>query len=85
MKNKEYKVQEQVPDTVAEPEAVRVRKRSLNIDPNEPFHGTQEEWCEHIHAIEQGEFMSLEEFYRRFDAWKEDYLAKKLKTRVKST
>ena len=48
-------------------------------NPNVPFHGTQEEWWEHFHRIEQGNFMTLEEFDRRFETWKTTYLAKKLR------
>ena len=79
MKNKEYKVQEQVPDTVAEPEAVHVRKKLSKWDPNVPFHATQEEWWEHIHAIERGEFMTWDEHKERFDAWKKAFIASRLK------
>ena len=38
-------------------------------NPNVPFHCTQEEFLEHIHSIEQGEFISLEEHQRRLDTW----------------
>ena len=48
-------------------------------NPNVPFHGTQEEWREHFHEIEQGEFMTLDEFDRKFGAWKKDYLASLIK------
>ena len=48
-------------------------------DPNVPFHGTQEEWWEHFHRIEQGNFTPLEEANKEFEAWKEEYLAKRLK------
>ena len=44
-------------------------------NPNVPFHGTQEEWWEHFHKIEEGEFMSLEEYHLKFNAWKKEYLA----------
>ena len=48
-------------------------------NPNVPFHGTQEEWWEHIRRIEAGNFMTLEEFDQKFDTWKTEYLANKLK------
>ena len=44
-------------------------------NPNVPFYGTQEEWWEHFHQIEEGEFMTIEEADRKFEAWKKDYLA----------
>ena len=48
-------------------------------NPNVPFHGTQEEWWEHFHRIEEGNFMTLEEFDHKFETWKTKYLASKLK------
>ena len=50
---------------------------SSKWNPNVPFHCTQEEFWEHIHSIEAGNFMSLEEFDKKFNAWKTEYLAKK--------
>jgi hypothetical protein len=47
-------------------------------NPNVPFHGTQEEWWEHFHRIEQGEFMSIEEADKEFNAWKKEYLASRM-------
>ena len=48
-------------------------------NPNVPFHGTQEEWWEHFRRIEEGNFMTLEEFDLKFEAWRREYLASKLK------
>jgi len=48
-------------------------------NPNVPFHGTQEEWWEHFQRIEKGNFMTLEEFDLKFETWKTNYLASKLK------
>ena len=48
-------------------------------NPNVPFYGTQEEWWEHFHRIEEGEFTSLEEANREFEAWKKKFLASRLK------
>ena len=48
-------------------------------NPNVPFHCTQEEFLEHIHRIEQGEFMSWEECKKRINEWEKEYLAKRLK------
>ena len=71
---------ENTPKTVGEP-AVAYRAATSKVgssaewNPNVPFHGTQEEWWEHFHRIEEGEFMTIEEADRRFDAWKKEYLA----------
>jgi hypothetical protein len=32
-------------------------------NPNVPFHGTQEEWWEHFHRIEEGEFFPVSEVH----------------------
>ncbi|MDR1859374.1 MAG: hypothetical protein LBR06_00435 [Bacteroidales bacterium] len=48
-------------------------------DPNVPFHGSQEEWWEHFHRIEEGPFMSLEEYRKDFEAWKRKYHASRMK------
>ena len=40
---------------------------SGRIDPNVPFHGTHEEWWEHFHRIEEGEFTPLEEANKEFE------------------
>ena len=84
MQNKPYKIPEDTQTTVNEP-AVVYRQNvvetspSGNWNPNVPFHGTQEEWWEHFHRIEKGNFMSLEEFDHKFKTWKKEYLANKLK------
>jgi len=44
-------------------------------NPNIPFHGTQEEWWEHFHRIEQGNFMTIEEADEEFEIWKQQLLA----------
>jgi len=44
-------------------------------NPNVPFHGTQEEWWEHFHKIEEGHFSTWEEHQKKFNAWKKEYLA----------
>jgi hypothetical protein len=43
-------------------------------NPNVPFHGTQEEWWEHFHKIEEGNFMTIEEADKKFEAWKTNFL-----------
>jgi len=80
MEKKMYEDQENAPMRVGEP-AVAYRTTTPKIqssaewNPNVPFHGTQEEWWEHFRRIEEGEFMTIEEADRRFDAWKKEYLA----------
>jgi len=47
-------------------------------NPNVPFHGTQEEWWEHFHQIEQGKFMTIEEADKKFEAWRKKLLASRM-------
>ena len=58
--------------TVSEP-AVAYRKAVSEIyngwNPNVPFHGTQEEWWEHFHCIEEGEFNPVLETHQRVSQW----------------
>lgn len=52
---------------------------SREWNPNIPFHGTQEEWREHFHEIEKGEFVPWDEAKKEFAQWKKDYLSNRLK------
>ena len=92
MPNKSYQTAEEAPLIAAEPAvayhrtapskpspAVMEPELSNRWNPNVPFHGTQEEWWEHFHRIEDGEFMTLEEFDLKFNTWKKKLLASKLK------
>ena len=92
MPNKSYQIAEEAPLIAAEPAvayqrsapsghspAVMEYEVSNRWNPNVPFHGTQEEWWEHFHRIEEGEFMTIEEFDLKFNAWKKKLLASKLK------
>lgn len=66
---------------VNEPEATYETVSTEIVDkwnPNKPFHGTQEEWWEHFHEIEKGEFTPLEEANKKFEEWKEQYLKSRL-------
>ena len=47
-------------------------------NPNKPLHVTQEEFWERIHEIEKGPFISLDEGFTKFDAWKQELLKSKL-------
>ena len=48
-------------------------------NPNVPFHGTQEEWWEHIRRIEAGNFTPWDEAKKEFNAWKTQFLANRQK------
>jgi len=79
MPSKKYKNAENPLLTVSEP-AVAYQATASDIssadkwNPNVPFHGTQEEWWEHFHRIEEGKFETWEEHQKRFYAWKEKFL-----------
>ena len=47
-------------------------------DPTKPMQFTQEEIWEHIHEIEKGPFLTLDEGFKRFEAWKQDLLKSRL-------
>ena len=82
MTSKPYKTPKNKRMTVSEPVTAYQRQpataeitSSMKWNPNIPFHGTQEEWWEHIHQIEEGEFITWEEHQKKFNAWKKQYLA----------
>ena len=81
MSRKLYEMPEETPMTVSEPALVYSAKLSVSgkWNPNVPFHATQEEWLEHIRRIEEGEFIPWEEHKKKFNAWKKEYLANRLK------
>ena len=81
MSKKLYEMPEETPMTVNEPALVYSAKPSVSgkWNPNVPFHATQEEWLEHIRRIEKGNFMTLDEFDLKFETWRTEYLANKLK------
>jgi len=81
MAKKTYKTHENEPMPVGEPEvAYRTRVSPSNSwNPNVPFHGTQEEWWEHIRRIEAGNFTPWEEAKKEFEEWKKEFLANRLK------
>jgi hypothetical protein len=80
MTDKSYKIQENESLNVSEP--VVAYRTSVSYsdswNPNVPFHGTQEEWWEHFHRIEEGEFMTIEEADKEFELWKKEYLANRI-------
>ena len=83
MKNKPYKIPENKQTTVDEPAMAYQRNivetsPSGGWNPNVPFHGTQEEWWEHFHHIEEGEFMTIEEADKEFEIWKKKLLASRM-------
>ncbi|MDR1918877.1 MAG: hypothetical protein LBQ65_04430 [Tannerellaceae bacterium] len=73
MSNKPYQIPNPAPEPAAETSSPD------NWNPNVPFVGTQEEWWEHFHRIEEGVFYTAEEHEKRFNAWKKDYLANRMK------
>jgi hypothetical protein len=85
MPDKTYKTKEKKPTVVNEP-AVSYQTAGAETspsdnswNPNAPFCGTQEEWWEHFHRIEAGNFNPWEEHQKEFDAWKKKYLASRVK------
>ena len=85
MPSKSYKTPKKTPLTANEPVmAYQLQPATSKVlpstkwNPNVPFHGTQDEWWDHFHRIEEGEFTSLEEADKEFEAWKKEYLASKL-------
>lgn len=63
--------------------ATRTRKTKtestkLVWDPTKPIQFTQEEIWEHIHEIEKGPFITLDECFKRFDEWKQEFLKSRL-------
>lgn len=85
MPNKQYKTEcDNTLNVVSEPVAIYHTKTtetdSINSwNPNVPFCGTQEEWWEHFHQIEEGKFMTPKEYQKRFNSWKKDFLASRMK------
>ena len=81
MQKKTYTTTEDTPITVREPAVaygtmVAEPSSSTKWNPNVPFHCTQEEFLEHIHNIEQGNFTTWEEAKREFEQWRRERLAK---------
>jgi hypothetical protein len=74
MPNKPYKAAKNKQNIVSEP-AVAYRKTNAKTftssewNPNVPFHGTQEEWWEHFHRIEEGSFYPVSEVHQRISQW----------------
>jgi len=76
MQHKSHKNQENTAGNIAELAVDCNATDSKNSwNPNVPFIGTQEEWWEHFHQIEKGEFTPLKEANKEFEAWKKKYLA----------
>jgi len=84
MPKKSYKTTKKEPIIVNEPAvaystAVSEISPTNKWNPNVPFHGTQEEWWEHFHRIEEGNFETWEEHQKKFAAWKKKYLANRMR------
>jgi hypothetical protein len=75
MKTKPYHTPENEPGLVSEPAvAYPCRDAACHVstnrwNPNIPFHGTQDEWWEHFHRIEEGEFNPVTEVHQRISKW----------------
>ena len=87
MPRNSYKTPKNIPATVNEPVAVYQSRdvacstkmsSSNSWNPNVPFIGTQEEWWEHFHRIEKGEFMTIEEADKEFEIWERELLASRM-------
>ena len=81
MAKKIYKSEDTTSGFLQEPAVAYQRRKATNANgwnPNVPFHGTQEEWWDHFHRIEEGPFMTLEEYHQKFEAWRKDFLASRL-------
>ena len=83
MQHKSYKSQGNTSANVVEPAVgygrIGSQKSPSNSwNPNVPFIGTQEEWWEHFHQIEQGEFMTIEEADKEFEIWEKKLLASRM-------
>ena len=88
MPTKPYEIPEAEPVLVSEPAVAYLRRGAArhvstgastgSWGPNALFNGTQEEFLEHIHRIEQGEFMTIEEADKEFEAWRIKYLSSRI-------
>ena len=83
MRRKVNKITEDATMTVSEP-VVDYDTRVADVsssekwNPNVPFHCTQEEFLQHIHSIEQGNFTPWEAAKREHQQWKKKFLASRL-------
>jgi len=75
MPKNSYKTPKNTPLTANEPAAAYQTTSSTGWNPNIPFHGTQEEWWDHFHRIEEGPFYTREEANEKFEKWKKEFLA----------
>ena len=71
---KKYKTDENEPMFVKEPVAAYGTATTESAfsdtwNPNVPFHGTQEEWWDHFHSIEEGPFYPASETHQRIAQW----------------
>ena len=80
MQTKPYHIPETEHLIAAEPAvayssiSLEPKPSSDSWNPNVPFHGTQEEWWEHFHRIEEGNFVTWEEHQKKFNEWKQQFL-----------
>ncbi len=71
MPKKPYRIKKDKSDTASEPAAAYQKTNTAagEWNPNVPFHGTQEEWWEHVHHIEEGSFSPVAEVHQRIVQW----------------
>ena len=76
MRTKPYHILENEQAAVAEPAVAYLRRDEISTcsstgswGPNALFDGTQEEFLEHIHCIEEGDFFPVKEVHNRISQW----------------
>jgi hypothetical protein len=83
MPNKSYKISKDKP-IAAEESAIAYQTKTSGApffntwNSNTPFHGTEAEWWEHFHRIEEGKFMTIEEADKEFEIWRKNFLANRM-------
>ena len=74
MGDQSYKIPESTLSKASEPVETYQREivnysTSDPWNPNVPFHGTQKEWWDHFHEIEESCFSSISESHQRVSQW----------------
>ena len=66
------------PDLSTQKDTSSACRNSDPWNPNVPLQVSQEEFREHIHAIERGRFTPLDEGFHKFEQWKTALLKSRL-------
>ena len=70
MQDKSYPIPVNTITSVGEPVVAYQKDSSFDHwNPNVPFNGTQEEWWEHFHCIENSQFYPVSEIHQRISLW----------------